>query len=101
MVREPEGFPTSAGDRQGLSNRLTCWKRKSGWPTNIVLNKIRFGRSVLLDRGAAEFVSLQHSQGRGVDVNRDEVLTADIGIAELVNVGNFRASQSTRAQFAM
>lgn len=34
-------------------------------------HEVGFGGGVLFDGGAAEFVSFQHAEWRGVDVNRD------------------------------
>src|ERR1043166_630023 len=66
-----------------------------------ILNKGRLGRRVLLDGGAAQFVSLEHSERWRIDVNGDEVAAAHVRIAELMNVGKFGAGQAAGAQLAM
>jgi len=60
-------------------------------------NEIGFGRGVLFNRRAAEFVSLQNAEWRCVDVNRDQVAPADVRIAELVDVRNFRSGEAAGA----
>ena len=48
--------------------------------------KIRIGGRVKIDGRTSEFVGLQHPQRRRVDVNRDQIAAANIGIAELMDV---------------
>ena|ERR1043165_8361239 len=87
--------PTSHG--RSPTNHREVSPRKRGALPHIrrrsqlyysVLNKIWFRGCVLLNRRAAQLVSFQNTEWRRVDVNGDQVATGNIGIAELMNVGN-------------
>ena len=50
---------------------------------------------------ATDLVSFQHTQRWRINMDRDEVLTAELGISELMNVGHGGACHRARRTFAI
>src|SRR5206468_1171044 len=49
---------------------------------------------------AADLIRLQHTERRCIDVNRDEILTTDVRVTELMDIRHAGASYFARRTFA-